>query len=156
MSKLHPLHTVEMITTMIGDTGEYFDQNRRTGRSTALALKYIADAYAKPYTPIKVIDHEQSNGMPATMDSNRVLSLKVFSMIDALGLKHFRCNGSQHTVTFGLPSQTPVKPTQAAPVKTQQSPPAPRIPSLRESAQAWEQAFIASRGKGSGFLYGRS
>lgn len=139
MSKLHPLHTVEMITTMIRDTGEYFDQNRRTGRSTALALKYIADAISNPYKPIRIVDHAQPNGMPATCEMNRHLARMVFDIVRHLRYEHMLCNCNECTLTFGRPRPRTVTPTPAASVKPQSAPP---IPTLREAVNAWERAFM--------------
>lgn len=41
MTRMNPLHTAEIVAQHTRVTGEYFDQTRGTGRSTALALKFL-------------------------------------------------------------------------------------------------------------------
>lgn len=82
MSKLNPLHTPEMIAQVISATGEYFDPKRGSGRSTALALRYISDAIEHPRTPIKIKDHHDS------IEADRHLAELVKKMVFKLELKH--------------------------------------------------------------------
>ena len=82
MSKLNPLHTLEMIERVISTTGEYFDPKRGSGRSTALALHYISNAIERPLTPIIIKDHIDSG------DAHRRLAEIVKMMIFKLELKH--------------------------------------------------------------------
>ena len=82
MSKLNPLHTPEMIVQVISTTGEYFDPKRRSGRSTALALRYISDAIGHPRVPIRIMDHHDS------VQADRLLAENVKKMIFKLELKH--------------------------------------------------------------------
>ena len=82
MSKLNPLHTPEMIAQVISATGEYFDPKRGSGRSTALALRYISDAIGHPLIPIRIIDHHDS------VQADRLLAENVKKMIFKLELKH--------------------------------------------------------------------
>lgn len=80
--KLNPLHTPEMIVKVISTTGEYFDHKRRSGRSTALALRYIADAIEQPYTPVLIEDHYDS------VLADRALAEIMGLMIFKLELNH--------------------------------------------------------------------
>ena len=82
MSKLNPLHTPEMIAQVISATGEYFDPKRGSGRSTALALRYISDAIGHPQVPIRIKDHHDS------VLADRLLAENVKKMIFKLELKH--------------------------------------------------------------------
>ena len=82
MSKLNPLHTPEMIAQVISTTGEYFDPKRGSGRSTALALRYISNAIEHPLTPIIIKDHHDS------VQADRQLAEIVKMMIFKLELKH--------------------------------------------------------------------
>lgn len=82
MSKLNPLHTPEMIAQVISTTGEYFDPKRGSGRSTALALRYISAAIEHPRAPIRIEDHHDS------VDADRQLAENVKMMIFKLELKH--------------------------------------------------------------------
>lgn len=82
MSKLNPLHTPEMIARVISTTGEYFDPKRGSGRSTALALRYISDAIEHPRAPIRIKDHYDS------AQADRHLAEIVKMMIFKLDLKH--------------------------------------------------------------------
>lgn len=82
MSKLNPLHTPEMIAQVISATDEYFDPKRGSGRSTALALRYISDAIENPRAPIRIKDHHDS------VQADRLLAEIVKKMIFKLELKH--------------------------------------------------------------------
>ena len=82
MSKLNPLHTPEMIAQVISTTGEYFDPKCGSGRSTALALRYISDAIGHPRVPIRIKDHHDS------VQADRQLMENVKMMIFKLKLKH--------------------------------------------------------------------
>lgn len=95
-NKLHPLHTPEMISGWISSTGEYPDQTRRTGRSTAIALNTIADAMNKPFTWIQVKDHHDSVGA----DEN-LLAL-IMDIIDRIGLGHFYYKKDPMVEKFGV------------------------------------------------------
>ena len=97
MSKLNPLHTPEMIAQVISATGEYFDPKRGSGRSTALALRYISAAIEHPRVPIRIEDHYDS------AQSDRQLAEIVKMMIFKLELKHMYVWDQHHggdTVKF--------------------------------------------------------
>lgn len=53
---INPLHT----TFSVEDQRVFAKENRRTGQSTVLALKYIAGAIEKPNTRIRITDHYPS------------------------------------------------------------------------------------------------
>ena len=100
MSKLNPLHTPEMIAQVISTTGEYFDPKRGSGRSTALALRYISAAIEHPRAPIRIEDHHDS------VDADRQLAENVKMMIFKLELKHMYVwdeyeNALKFYVSFG-------------------------------------------------------
>ena len=104
MSKLNPLHTPEMIERVISTTGEYFDSKRGSGRSTALALRYISDAIQHPRAPIRIKDHHDS------VQADRQLVENVKMMIFKLELKHMYVwdqqgegNRVNFYVSFGKP-----------------------------------------------------
>lgn len=61
MSKLHPLHEPEALLQGMLASREYPDMVRGTGRSTALALKYIAEAIETPYQPVRLRDHQHEH-----------------------------------------------------------------------------------------------
>lgn len=90
MSKLNPLHTPEMIAQVISTTGEYFDSKWGSGRSTALALRYISDAIGHPRVPIRIMDHHNS------VQADRLLAENVKMMIFKLELKHMYVWGQHH------------------------------------------------------------
>ena len=97
--KLHPLHTVEFLTALMNSTGAYPDIERKTGRSTIIALSIIVKALENPHTPIPVRDHHP------TQHSHIELEKNIHDMRNKLGLQHFHCSQSRLTVTFGTDSQ---------------------------------------------------
>ena len=97
--KLHPLHTVEFLTALMNSTGAYPDIERKTGRSTIIALSIIVKALENPHTPIPVRDHHP------TQHSHVELVKTIHDMCDKLGLQHFHCSPSRLTVTFGTDAQ---------------------------------------------------
>ena len=102
MTKLHPLHTPEMVAQAVKATGEYFDPARRTGRSTAIALELIAAAIRNPGLTIKIKDH------CSTPRADYALAMRISEMVGMLGLKHIyvRSMGG-FTLRFGEPTQKP-------------------------------------------------
>ena len=93
--KLHPLHTVEFLTALMNSTGEYPDIERKTGRSTIIALSIIVKALENPHTPIPVRDHHP------TQHSHVELVKTIHDMLIKLGLTGFHCSPSRLTVTYG-------------------------------------------------------
>jgi hypothetical protein len=81
--RLNPLHSVEWLCDMIRVTGEYFDTSRRTGRTTALALKAIAEAIENPWVWVPLKDHHN------TILANESMSNIVRSMVHVMQLEHF-------------------------------------------------------------------
>ena len=57
--KRHPLHSMEFITNCLVVTGCYPGQ-RRTGRSTALALRLISESIKRPGEWLSIKDHHDS------------------------------------------------------------------------------------------------
>ena len=102
MKKLHPLHTPQYLYDYMRYTGEYYPLDRRTGRSTAQALQYLAHAICDPHTPVAIVDHY------GTEKANKALAKSMQHMADLLGLKHMVFTVAPCTVTFthlGEPSE---------------------------------------------------
>ena len=78
--KLHPLHDADWVAKFIESTGEY-PGPRKTGRSTARALRLIAEAISAPETGVNITDHE--SGMPAQKFADTVVGI-----VRKLGLRH--------------------------------------------------------------------
>lgn len=93
--KLHPLHSPEMIMDYMLNTGEYWPQERCTGRSTALALEYLAKAIRNPGVRFHVRDHHDSTV------AHRCLATVVRDFAIMLGLEHMQFTGG--TIMFGAP-----------------------------------------------------
>ena len=89
----HPLHDDKFIA-MGGSTSS----NRMTGRSTALAFRYIAEAIRTPGQPIEIVDHL------GTYEANKVLSMTIWGIIEKTGLKHLNLKENKNqkilTLTF--------------------------------------------------------
>lgn len=98
--RISPLHTAEFIGNQIIGSGSY-DPTRMTGRSTALALRYLSLAIENPGEVIQVMDH---TGKPRCHDD---LARRCLEMASALGLKHIRYSqqagdrGRRNRIVFG-------------------------------------------------------
>lgn len=90
----HPLHTEEFLRRVRLCSGQH-PGNRRTGRSTAIALRILADAISCPRRPIQVVDHD-----PRRCAQEHTFYM-VHDMATALGLQHLKFNTHKFTVTFG-------------------------------------------------------
>ena len=88
----HPLHTPEFIADVVKATGRY-PGDRYTGRSTAIALRLIAEAIESPRKPIPIRDHY------GTSLADRYLRQAMQDMVDKLDLKHMVFTDT--TITFG-------------------------------------------------------
>lgn len=71
------------------------DPQRATGRSTGLALKYIAEAYNNIGQPVKIVDHHLSQ------NANKNLMALVRDMISALGLSGWTFDWVNVQLTYG-------------------------------------------------------
>ena len=78
--KLHPLHDAGWVAKFIETAGEY-PGPRNTGRSTAIALRLIAEAISAPETWVNIMDHD--SGMPAHKFADTVVGI-----VRKLGLSH--------------------------------------------------------------------
>lgn len=87
-NKVHPLHDEALVITYIRENGEY-PGDRRTGRTTALALKYIAEAIGKPSVRIYLRDHVD------TKQASDHLARKVQDIVRELRLKHLKVTSTQ-------------------------------------------------------------
>ena len=85
----HPLHDKEFLA-MVGDK----NTDRRTGRSTALAFRYISEAIANPGKPIRIFDHHGTN------EADRMLAGMIGDIIHKTGLKHLRIKQFPLTLKF--------------------------------------------------------
>ncbi len=89
----HPLHDDKFIA-MGGSTSS----NRMTGRSTALAFRYISEAIRNPGQPIEIVDHDGS------YLANKDLSMTIWGIIEKTGLKHLNLKENKNqkilTLTF--------------------------------------------------------
>lgn len=93
MSRLHPLHTPELISQTVLATGEYFDNFRGTGRTTARALSSISHAINHPFKWHYVSDHV--NG-----DDEYFFEV-LRDMIGVLGLREFYFDKTNYAISFG-------------------------------------------------------
>lgn len=71
-------------------------EGRALGQSTALALKYIAEAMQNPHQKVKVRDHLQ----PTNYAADRRLLEKVMGIADTLGLDWLRFNRVYNTISY--------------------------------------------------------
>lgn len=90
--KLHPLHSPAFVSRHVLCHGEY-PGVRCTGRSTAQALRLLAEAIQQPGVTIKITDH-----FP-TVSADRELMHTMQGMVDRLGLEHMVFK-ADNTVTF--------------------------------------------------------
>lgn len=72
-------------------------KDRRTGRSTGLALKYIADAYNRPGFTFPIADHLQSGKNHV---ANRLLMNTINKMIFDLKLSGFIFDTMKNTMEY--------------------------------------------------------
>lgn len=99
--RLHPLHTAEWLHMQVISSGRYPDTERMTGRTTLLALQFIAEALSKPHEVIEVRDHHP------TTNSHTMLVKLIHDMTTKLGLKGFLCNPSRLTIQFTVTISAP-------------------------------------------------
>lgn len=91
-TKLHPLHTPEWVARYVLEKGEYPGE-RFTGRSTALALRVIAEAIENPGKKVLIRDHVNLHR------ANNHLRGTVQEFVRKLGLRHFVF--TEDTIKFG-------------------------------------------------------
>lgn len=72
----------------------YYDTDRMSGRSTALALKFISQAILIPNTPIKVYDHLPNQ---LKKDTDRMIKT-CLQLAQKLELKYFSGNKQSGTI----------------------------------------------------------
>lgn len=85
----HPLHD-EKFLAMVGNK----DTDRRTGRSTALAFRYISEAIANPGKPIRIFDHHGTN------EADKMLAQMIGEIIEKTGLEYLRIKQFPLTLKF--------------------------------------------------------
>lgn len=91
---MNPLHTPQFVAEMVLNSGLYFDATRRTGRSTAKALRLLSVAIENPNKSVSIIDHFD------TPSAHRELLHTMRAMCERLGLEHMQFNTAALTVTF--------------------------------------------------------
>ena len=86
--------------SIIIDKHEYDEYyiNRRIGRSTAQAFKYIAEAIDNPNTSIKIIDHHEIER--GTKKASQYLFDSICRLIDNNNLKYFKLNRHSLTIRY--------------------------------------------------------
>lgn len=92
--RLHPLHTPALLNQMVLSSGCYADVSRCTGRSTALALRLIAEAIENPGKAVPLRDHH--NTTPAHDHFCRL----VHAMTGMLRLQHMHVHSEQRVLVF--------------------------------------------------------
>lgn len=92
--KLHPLHTPEFLHQQTLETGCYADTTRCTGRTTAIALRAIAEAIDNPHKSIHYRDHHLTNA------ADMHLGMRIEDICKALRLEHMQIRPKQGTLTF--------------------------------------------------------
>lgn len=93
-ARLHPLHDARFVSSVVAQTGRY-PGARKTGRTTALALEYLARAIREPYTDVFVRDHHDKP------ESHRELLRRIGRFADDLKLDHVCINHVSGTIRFG-------------------------------------------------------
>lgn len=81
--RIHPLHSVAQTVYHMNATGEYFPQERCTGRTEQLALRAIAHAMAYPYEWHELKDHHDSR------PSHEHLRVKCQNIVQRMGYSGF-------------------------------------------------------------------
>ena len=74
----------------------HVDQKRCSGRTTAMALKFISQAIQNPNTPVKISDHY------ATIDMANYMLSTIMYLVSKLELKHFKYNKKDLTITCNI------------------------------------------------------
>jgi len=93
---MRPFVHDEVTTEMLRQFEKKSFERRRTGRSTAIALRTIAEAIDNPCKPIKVSDHFDGP------HADRFLLGTIGEMIKQLDLNGFVFNQSDRTLRFFL------------------------------------------------------
>lgn len=104
--RLHPLHSADRHVQVMLEKGvigyhSWLEAKRATGRTTAQALRAIADAIDKPFVSVDLVDH---SGLRAGHEN---LAATARALIKDLGLLHLTLNrgknphGAVQAITFG-------------------------------------------------------
>lgn len=103
--KFHPLHDAELHATRFRDLGvagyhEWVASKRATGRSTALALEYIAAALQQPGSPVLLTDHPHPRR--DGLRSKQSFAETVRGLVGVLNLDHLHVehNQGEYYLTF--------------------------------------------------------
>lgn len=101
LSKLNQhKEVVVKINKLTGKPNIGMYENRATGKTTALAFKYISEALANPGKRIKIKDH-----YPTTQADRHLLSA-IRSLIEINGLKHITVRNAECSICFELFEKT--------------------------------------------------
>lgn len=93
-SRQHPLHSIEFIVSTLSATGEHPGQ-RRTGRSTAQALRLLSEAIRQPGIVMLVKDHH------GTVNADRNLVQRMREIVELLHLEEITFRMDVPSVCFG-------------------------------------------------------
>lgn len=99
---LHPLHSPAWVAEYVTQHAQY-PGDRCTGRSTAQALRAIADAIDMPHCQVNLIDHSNVRG--GFENLNHITQ----EIVKTLQLNHFHFSRGTHphgsvlSITFGDP-----------------------------------------------------
>lgn len=86
----HPLHSIAT-GAMLRCAGE---MERRTGRSTAMALRTIADAISNPREDIVIRDHYEPDGL-RVQTVERLQADRIKRLVESMGLDHMHVTRSE-------------------------------------------------------------
>ena len=78
--------------------GSDINERRRSGRTTQMALAFIAVAMSKPNQPVKVTDHHD----PESPRSKRIMLDACREVVGKLGLQFIDFSSLDYTVTCNL------------------------------------------------------
>lgn len=102
-NKLHPLHTPDLLDSVVRSSDCYFDPERAPWRSKILALGFIQQALKNPHTWIQVDDHDPSyySAMRLTYD--------ISQMAQVLGIKYITGIANGYICFGTCPSTIPTR-----------------------------------------------
>lgn len=71
-------------------------EHRSSGRSTAMALRYISEALLSPNTPIRVRDHHDN------LHADKYLLVRCQDIVEKMGLQFFAFSKEHRTIQCNL------------------------------------------------------
>lgn len=104
--KMHPLHSIQRITEHMETTGTYIGE-RRTGRSTAAALRLMSETIKLPFKWMVIKDHAGSEAGYPPNAADRGLMQLLYALIAQLGFEHFDIDEKNFRIRFGKDPSKP-------------------------------------------------